>query len=330
MDSLHPKKLLIVNILDILKRYTDTEHKLHQHEIIAILERDYNMTCERKAVARNLSILSEWDCYDIEYDKGWYMNHEFDDTELRLIIDSIIFSKHIPLNMCTRLIEKIKGLSNKYFSARVANITPLYENRIENKQISFILEILDEAIRDKKQVEFTYNEFGADKKLHPRKTADGKERRYTINPIRIAATNGRYYLICNNDKYDSIANYRIDKITAIKLLGTPAKDHKKIKGMEQGLNLPKHLAEHIYMFSGESIPVTFRVHNSAIGDVIDWFGADTLFKDEGEYSAVTVMVNRRAMLYWAMQYAEKVEVLSPQSLRDEIKDSLQNALKKYE
>lgn len=330
MDSLHPKKLLIVNILDILKRYTDFEHKLHQQEIIAILERDYNMTCERKAVARNLSILSEWDCYDIEYDKGWYMNHEFDDTELRLIIDSIIFSKHIPLNMCTRLIEKIKGLSNKYFSARVANITPLYENRIENKQISFILEILDEAIRDKKQVEFTYNEFGADKKLHPRKTAEGKERRYTINPIRIAATNGRYYLICNNDKYDSIANYRIDKITAIKLLNTPAKDYKKIKGMEQGLNLPKHLAEHIYMFSGESIPVTFRVHNSAIGDVIDWFGADTLFKDEGEYSAVTVMVNRRAMLYWAMQYAEKVEVLSPQSLRDEIKDSLQNALKKYE
>ena len=330
MDSLHPKKLLIVNILDILKKYTDSEHRLHQQEIIAILERDYNMTCERKAIARNLSTLSEWDCYDIEYDKGWYMNHEFDDTELRLIIDSIIFSKHIPLNMCKRLIEKIKGLSNKYFSARVANITPLYENRIENKQISYILEILDEAIRDNKQVEFTYNEFGADKKLHPRKTADGKERRYIINPIRIAATNGRYYLICNNDKYDSLANYRIDKITAIKLLETPAKDHKKIKGIEQGLNLPKHLAEHIYMFSGESIPVTFRVHNSAIGDVIDWFGADTLFKDEGESSTVSVMVNKRAMLYWAMQYAEKVEVLSPLTLREEIKAALNNALKKYE
>ena len=83
------------------------------------------------------------------------------------------------------------------------------------------------------------------------------------------------------------------------------------------------------MFSGESISVTFRVHNSAIGDVIDWFGADTLFKDEGEYSNVTVMVNKRAMLYWAMQYAEKVEVLSPQTLRDEIKESLQKALQKY-
>ncbi len=331
MDSMHPKKMLIVNILDILKRYTDSEHRLHQQDFITILERDYNMTCERKAVGRNLSILCEWDCYDIENDKGWYMNHEFDDTELRLIIDSIIFSKHIPLNMCQRLIEKIKGLSNKYFSARAANITPLYENRIENKQISYILEILDEAIHLKKQVEFTYNEFGADKKLHPRKSVDGKVRRYLINPIKIAAANGRYYLICNNDKYDSIANYRIDKITDIELKNSPAKDLKNIKGLEQGLNLPKHLAEHIYMFSGESIPVCFKVHNSAIGDVIDWFGADTAFSHLDEnHSTVNVMVNKKAMLYWAMQYCEKVEILSPMELRQEIKASLEAALTKYQ
>ena len=38
MDSMQPKKLLIINILDILKKYTDEDHRLSQKEIAKILE----------------------------------------------------------------------------------------------------------------------------------------------------------------------------------------------------------------------------------------------------------------------------------------------------
>lgn len=41
----------------------------------------------------------------------------------------------------------------------------------------------------------------------------------------------------------------------------PVKPMKKVKGLENGLNLPKHMAEHIYMFTGESAAVTFRAKN---------------------------------------------------------------------
>ena len=37
MHAPQPKKLLIVNILDILKRYTDEEHRLSQKEIETLL-----------------------------------------------------------------------------------------------------------------------------------------------------------------------------------------------------------------------------------------------------------------------------------------------------
>lgn len=33
MESTQPKKLLIMNILDILKRYSDPEHRLSQRQI---------------------------------------------------------------------------------------------------------------------------------------------------------------------------------------------------------------------------------------------------------------------------------------------------------
>ena len=41
MYTKQPKKMIIINILDILKRYTDENHRLSQREIMDILEREY-------------------------------------------------------------------------------------------------------------------------------------------------------------------------------------------------------------------------------------------------------------------------------------------------
>ena len=39
MYEVQPKKLLIMNILDILQKYTDENHRLSQKDIIDILEK---------------------------------------------------------------------------------------------------------------------------------------------------------------------------------------------------------------------------------------------------------------------------------------------------
>ena len=109
------KKMLIMNILDILKRYTDEEHKLSQKQIMDILWSDYDMATDRKTVARNLSNLMAAG-YPIECRddvartyinkqgkketsyilSDFYLERDFTDAELRLLIDSLLFSKHIP------------------------------------------------------------------------------------------------------------------------------------------------------------------------------------------------------------------------------------------
>ena len=343
------KKNTIINILDILKKYTDEDHRLSQKEIAEILRNEYNMTIDRKSVKRNLSNLLEFG-YPIEYSESvrmvsnpktgkieesyvlsdFYLERDFSDAELRLLIDSLLFSKHIPYNQCKDLIKKLEGLSNKYFESKIRHICTLPNNRPTNKQLFYTIDILDEAISNEQQVSFNYGEYSTDKKLHARKDSSGKPREYIINPYQIVATNGRYYLICNYDKYDDLSNYRVDRIMNIKLLNTPVKPKRKVKGAEHGFDLSKHMKEHIYMFAGKSIRAKFIAEKYIINDIIDYFGNDAVFSNETEDKVtVTVTVNEQDMHYWALLYIMQIKIISPQSLVDDIKNDIQKAVDKY-
>ena len=348
MKSAKPKKLLIMNILDILRRYTDAEHRLSQKDIVEILKTEYDMVADRKSIKRNIQSLIEFG-YDINFSEAlrmipnkdgeleesyilsdFYLEREFSDSELRLLIDGLLFSKHIPYSQCKELVGKLEGLSNQYFKSRVRYIKTLPDNLPNNRQLFYTIEILDEAISKGKQVSFNYNHFETDKKLHPAMNDDGSVKEYIINPYQIAAANGRYYLICNYDKYDNVSNYRLDRITNIKLLDSPVKPQDKVKGLENGFNLPKHMAEHLYMFSGGSIPVAFTAKKYLLNDLLDWFGKDITITDENETEvAVRVNVNEQAMRRWAMQYALHIKILSPESLVGQIKEDLKMAFSKY-
>lgn len=349
MYTTPPKKLLILIILDILQKYSDENHRLSQKEIENILESEYSMKAERKSIKRNLMDLIEFG-YNIEYSEtvrsitnsktgekedslilsDFYLIRDFTDSELRLLIDSLIFSKHIPYKQCAELISKLEGLSCKYFSSKTKHIKAMPDRSSGNKQLFYTIEILDEAISNNLQVSFNYCEYGTDKKLHIRLNKEGKPREYIINPYQIAATNGRYYLICNYDKYDDVSNYRLDRIKNIRLLTTKAKPMKQVIGLEHGFRFPKHMAEHIYMSTGKSSEVLFSFEKHLINDVIDWFGNEIIFCEENSDTITAkITVNLMAMRKWALQYALYAKVLSPKSLAQEIQEDLKKSLKNY-
>ncbi|MBE7021224.1 MAG: WYL domain-containing protein [Ruminococcaceae bacterium] len=337
MHTVSPKKMVTINILNILKRFSDAEHPMTQQEIKEKLKTEYNMEVDRKTVKRNLMNLLDLDC-GIEYEEisrnddegnetsictNWYIQPEFDDSELRLLIDSLLFSKNIPYKQCKNLIEKLIGLSNEYFNKKVNHICNLPDNQPQNKELFFIIDTLEEAISDNKKVSFVYNNYGIDKKLHPR-----RKEPYIVNPYQMVATGGRYYLICNYDKYNSLANYRIDRMTDIKILEDIRKPIEELD--EGGLNLPKHMAEHLYMFAGESIHAKFRAHTYLIDQIIDWYGQDVkispLTNDE---CMVEVKVNQEAFFYWALQYGPHIEVMEPAAMRARVKKAVEDMCAKY-
>lgn len=338
MYTIPPKKMVIINILDILKKYSDMDHRLTQQDIVEILKKEYMMDVDRKTVKRNLTNLLDLDC-GIEYteitrkdEKGnestictdWYMVREFDDSELRLLIDSLLFSKNIPYSQCKKLIDKLVGLSNVYFNKKIKHICNLPENQPRNKELFYTIDMLDEAMSQNKKVAFTYNSYGVDKKLHPNRKAE-----YIMNPYQMVATNGRYYLICNYDRFDNLVYYRIDKITNIRILDEKRKDTKALK--EGEINLPKLMAEHIYMHAGESVRAKFKAKNYIIDQVIDWYGTDIKIIPESEEDCIIkVMVNKEAFFYWALQYGLHIEVLEPFDVRERVIEAIKKMGDKYD
>ena len=344
MYACSQKKTLIINILDILKNYTDAGHRLSQKEIVEILEKDYEIKAERKSVKRNLMNLIDLG-YDVKFrentrvnERGeeeaictdWYLKRNFSDSELRMIIDSLLFSKNIPYKQCRSLIERITCLSNQYFKSKVKHIRSLPEDMPGNKELFRSIEVIDEAIEKKRKVRFLYNDFGMDGKLHPRADKNGRPHKYVINPYQMAATNGRYYLICNYEGHDNAAHYRIDRITGIELLDAPARPMRELQEFKNGLDLPKHMAEHIYMYAGSGARVSFRAKKCIISEIIDWFGKNVRFSNESDDEITAfVTVNLEAMRCWAMQYARFVRIISPDSLAEQIKNDIRSVAEKY-
>lgn len=321
------KKMLNMLILEILKEYSDQEHRLTQQEIIRLLKSNYDMDCDRRSVKNNVMCLKELG-YEISMEDGYYLlEREFDDAELRMLIDSVLFSKNLTQKQAKTLIEKLKGMGNRYFSAKVNHVSNLPElHHGDNKQLMYVLDTINEAISQHKKISFVYNKYGSDFKLHPK-----REEKYVVNPYQMVANNGFYYLIGNYDEYDDISHYRLDKMTCVEMLTEKVKPQNQVTGLEHGLNLPKHMAEHIYMFSGESVAINMLVDETIISELVDWFGNDfyVIEKRRNNQVLVRLKCNEQAFFYWALQYGPYVEVLEPVSLRSKIAEAVSEMNEKY-
>lgn len=359
MYDLQPKKFLLLNILSILHQDTDENHRLSQKNIIDILESEYGMKVDRKSVMRNLVDLIEYlesTEYELGYDvsirkvpvkdeatgectyeeqekmTNFYLKRPFEDSELRLLIDAIMFSMNITDKHRKELVRKICKLSNKNFKSRVKHISCVNNGINNNQQIFANIELIDEAINTNRKIKFNYMDYGTDKKTYPRKNKYGDVRTYKINPYQMAAKEGKYYLICNFDGFDNVSNYRIDRIKNIEILDERVRPFKELNESNGGrLDLNEYMKEHIYMYSSANEQVTFRIVRAMISDVLDIFGGDIRFVDETDtHVTVIAKVNLRAMFQFAKNFAPDVEVLKPEQMREELKEEFRKSLGIYE
>src|SRR5574344_955685 len=103
------KKLLILYILDILKKYTDDNHSLTYSQISEKLKQDYNVTPDPKTVSRTVSSLISYGADIKKHGNSGcsIVGSKFDSSELSFLIDAIFSSKSISSNHAKSLIENL-------------------------------------------------------------------------------------------------------------------------------------------------------------------------------------------------------------------------------
>ena len=327
MERFESKKLALIRIWQILKDYSDCDHPLTQEDIAAKLEREYGIAIERKAIGRNISLLKEAGIDIASCRNGSYLEcREFEDSELHMLIDGVLSSKYITAKHSKDIIERLCGLSNQYFRSNVRHIRSVNDwHKTENRALFYNIELIDIAIEEGKQIHYDYNKYGIDKKLH-------KSSHQYVTPYLMLLHNQRYYLMAYSEYWGNMVFHRLDRITDMAIADQKATPIRDVPGYEHGINYRELSSAMPYMYTDRPESIEFIADVGTIDQVIDWFGFDVCITKTEEENKVRVCVKAspNAMVHWAMQYIDHVEIVSPESLRMRVKTALENGRKKYQ
>lgn len=289
-------------------------------------------------------------------------NQLFSFEELNQVVEAVLFLKNIDSDEKERLIRKLQTLSSvnypKYSpfisetTGRISNsISSVFEDsRIDEVVVRDNLKIIRKAIEADKgighKISFHFNGYNERKQLIPRKNQEGEIMTYIASPYYVILYNGKYYLICSIEPYDTVSFYRIDlmsnvaeyKIPSILDNETEVPKYRKPKRMVKGLPLDWNddsasafQTEHLYMFYGEPCRIRIKIDKNRYTLLHDFFGDRYKFINhvDDNWDEVEVKCVPKAMEAWAMQCSDYVEVLSPQELRDSIFEKCRMLLERY-
>lgn len=319
------QKLKIFYILDYLQRNSHEEKPVRASDLIAMLDRQHNISCDRKTVYSDVAALQEYgvDIVSIPGKNGGYYiaSRNFELPELKLLIDAVQSSRYLTEKKSRELIEKLLTQCNEQ-DASLMKRNVLVSGRVKsmNETIYYNVDAIQNAISENKQITFSYFDWdlGGKRKF--------REKSYIASPYGLCQDNENCYLLALSERY-GITSYRVDRMMDIKLL-----DAKRLPCPElTGAALTEHANRLFQMYSGEEVNVKMRFHRSLINVVIDRFGKDTMLIPDGEeHFNFTVNVAVSPMfLSWVMGFGSKAKILYPQSVVDELCKLCKEAMSQY-
>lgn len=321
----------ILFVLKTLETYTDRDHYLSQQEICHKIQKDYGVEIERKSVGRCIEILLELD-YDIVKGKhrGFALiSRNFDESEVKFLTDAVFSSKAIPSNQARNLMKSIANTLSIYERNEYEYIHKCVNvNRTANRDVFYNIEIIQEAIRKKKWIEYQYLTYDINGKLIPR--MDGYL--YHASPCYLISNNGYYYLLAFRRGRNVVLTWRIDYMTNIRIMDDREMiNPRTLPEFERYKNISEYMNDHIYLFGGSVIEATIKLNGEyAIQYIKDWFGDSAKLRVEGDSLLASIKCDENALYYWALQYCDHISILEPASLRDKLRGAAKKMMEEYQ
>lgn len=323
-------KMKMIRILEILKE-SDEENPVNVTQIIDKLYM-YGISAKRKSIYDCIAVLKD-NGYDInpceDNKKGYYLGErQFEDWELKILIDSVWQTNCLNYNNCKSITDKIKSMASINGKKLLDSSTPVRKNRKNATiNIQYTIDKILKAIHKKRKIKFQYTEIDFELKRKLR----NEGLYYIINPYSLVLIDEKYYLICNYDKYNDLSFYRVDRITNLEILeDEPIKRVEEVVGANADLKINEFVDRSFYQYGGQEVYLTMRCCNKMLDELFDKFGENLRISnvDEKNIEVTVKVLDGDGLYYWILQH-EDLEVISPEYIRQEVKRKLENILKLY-
>ena len=180
-------------------------------------------------------------------------SRQFELPELKLLIDTVESSKFITSKKSDALIKKIHMLTsngqvkklkrNNYVSGRI---------KPNNEQIYYIVDTINDAINERKQISFSYYEYTGLKE----KVLRNKGEIYTISPYHLVWNDDHYYVVGYSEKREKIVTFRVDRIAS-----QPDILSADAVPVPEDFDIAEFTKQVFYMYDREEVLVDLRCDN---------------------------------------------------------------------
>jgi len=328
--ELYEKNGNAIYILNILRKYSDEEHKMSAAEIQRKIQEEYDVEIDTRTIRRNIKLLK----YKLEYDistreengKGYYISRnpetDFEQGEIRAIIDTFSYANYIVPAVAKNIIKKCKNLQNIYENKKLKNYQ-IYANdsKTENMEVIKNIEDIAESIQNLNKIQFEYWKYDISNKLEKKIVSTPK-----VAPYALVYNKQEFYLIGIKEGQENFYYYRLDRIKNIKQL-----DEKRT--VKKTTSEIKEFAEStVEMFGGPKEKVEAICSTILLDAVLDEFGKNITIEkldNDDENFKLILDTNTMGFKMWAMRNIDCVEVIKPISLRNEIKEIIEKAKNRY-
>lgn len=328
--ELYEKNGNAIYILNILKKYSDEEHMISAAEIGRKIKETYDVDIDSRTIRRNINLLKYKLDYDIstreENGKGYYIiknpETDFEAGEIRAIIDTFSYANYIVPAVAKDIIKKCKNMQSIYENAKLNNYQ-IFSNdtKTENMEVIKNIEDISEAIKNLNKIKFEYWKYDITNKLEKKIVSTPK-----VAPYALVYNKQEFYLIGIKEGQEKFYYYRLDRIKNLKQL----KEKRTIKKTNKEI---KEFAEStVEMFGGEKQEIEAICSKILLDTVLEQFGKNITIgkiKNDNENFKLKLNTNTQGFKMWAMRNIDLVEVVKPTSLRNELKEIIENVRKKY-
>ena len=315
-------KLRPLYLAKILYEQTDEEHYLTTVQLINILEEKYGISAHRQTIKSEIELLRKFgiEIEEVKSVQNRYniCSREFENSELKLLIDAVESAKFITAGKSKELVAKLSSIAGN-FGAEKLKRNVCCEGRIksDNERIYIIVDTINEAINEGKKISFPYFQYNV-KKQHQLKH-DGEA--YVLSPLHLV-WNGDFYYLVGVAENNAVRNFRVDRIAKCPTI----LEENSIQAPED-FNIDDYINTTFRMFNAEHTDVELLCDNDVIDSIIDRFGENIEITEAAtENFRITVNVATSHIFYsWIFGFGGKVKILGPDAVREEYVSMLDKA-----